>query len=148
MSLLNYTTTVPVHRTLGQVTELLVKAGARQMMTEYAADGAPTGLTFAIAVEGGAVAFSLPVHVHRVVAVMQKDRRIPPRYRTPEQGERVAWRIMKDWLEAQLAIVATEMVTLDQVMLPYMRTTDGGTFYEDYVAGVAPLPAMAAGSGA
>jgi hypothetical protein len=48
VSLLNYSTTVPVHRTLGQVTELLVKAGARQMMTDYGEDGAPSGITFSV----------------------------------------------------------------------------------------------------
>jgi hypothetical protein len=67
----------------------------------------------------------------------------PPRYRTPEHAERVAWRIVKDWLEAQLAIVATEMVTFDQVMLAYVRTSDGTTLYDLYRGG--GLPALGAG---
>ena len=57
---------------------------------------------------------------------------MPPRYSTPEHAERVAWRIVKDWLEAQLAIIRTEMVTLDQVMLPYMVGDEGHTVYELY----------------
>ena len=43
---------------------------------------------------------------------------------------RVAWRILKDWVAAQLAIVETEMVSLDEVMLPYLRSDDGRTLYE------------------
>ena len=35
MSLLNYTTSVPVSRTVGQVQGLLVEAGARAIMAEY-----------------------------------------------------------------------------------------------------------------
>lgn len=145
MSLLNYSTTVPVHRTLGQVTELLVKAGARQMMTDYGEDGAPSGITFSVETALGLRAFMLPVKVDAVCQVLQKDRKIPPRLRTPEQGQRVAWRIMKDWLEAQLAIIDTEMVTLDQVMLPYMRSADGETFYDAYLNGHGTQPALGAG---
>jgi hypothetical protein len=83
------------------------------------------------------------VKVDAVCQVLQKDRKIPPRLRTPEQGQRVAWRIMKDWLEAQLAIVATEMVSFDQVMLPYMRTNDGRSVYEHYLD--SGLPALTEG---
>lgn len=34
MPLLNYTTTVPVHRTVGQVQALLVEAGGQQLALE------------------------------------------------------------------------------------------------------------------
>ena len=144
MPLLNYTTSVAVDRTLAQVQSLLVKAGARQMMTEFAENGTPAGLMFSIQTPQGLRAFTLPVEADRVQAVLRKDRAIQPRFKTPEHAERVAWRILKDWLEAQLAIVATEMVTIDQVMLPYMRTIDGSTVYEAYLSG-AVQPALPAG---
>jgi hypothetical protein len=51
--LLNYTTTVPVSRTIGQVHALLVEGGARQIMTTYNNVGTPTGVAFAIEVPGG-----------------------------------------------------------------------------------------------
>ncbi len=35
----------------------------------------------------------------------------------------VAWRIVKDWLEAQLALLQSRQVKLEQVMLPYMLGT-------------------------
>jgi len=73
------------------------------------------------------------VQSDRVHKVLRADRTVAPRYKTVEQAERVAWRIMKDWLEAQLAIIATEMVTLDQVFLPYMQGDDGRTVYELYL---------------
>jgi len=141
--LLNYTTTVSVSRTVGQVHELLVKAGARQIMSDYAEGGVPTGVMFALHTMDGVRAFKLPVHTDRVMKVMRQDRATPPRYKNPEQAERVAWRILKDWLEAQLAIVQTEMVSFDEVMLPYMRAVDGRTMYEMYLEG--QLPALASG---
>ena len=49
-----------------------------------------------------------------------------------EQAERVAWRILKDWVEAQMAILESEMVQMDEIFLPYMIGNGGGTFYELY----------------
>lgn len=140
MPLLNYTTTVPVARTIGAVQALLVEAGARAIQTEYDDVGRPTSIAFAIETAYGKRYFQLPVSAERVEAVLGRDR-IEGRYKTPEHAERVAWRIVKDWLEAQLAIIRTEMVTLDQVMLPYMRSDNGLTVYEVYRDQQLALPA-------
>lgn len=43
-------------------------------------------------------------------------------------------RLYADLVAAQLAIIETQMVTFDQVMLPYLRTDDGTTMFERYVA--------------
>jgi hypothetical protein len=141
--LLNYTTTVPVSRSIGQVHALLVEGGARQIMTAYDDVGTPTGVSFAIQVPGGTRGFKLPVQTDRVLAVLLRAGR-QGHGATPnaEQAERVAWRIAKDWLEAQLAIVKTEMVTFEQVMLPYMQSEDGRTLYELYVEGEVGRPAL------
>jgi hypothetical protein len=138
--LLNYTTTVAVGRTIGQIQGLLVEAGARQVMTEYDEVGRATGIAFAVQTAHGPRTFVLPVNSGRVEAVLKRDK-VPARYSTPEHAERVAWRIVKDWVEAQLAIIRTEMVTLDQVMLPYMRGDDGRTVYELYIDRQLALPA-------
>lgn len=47
-----------------------------------------------------------------------------------EQSERVAWRIVKDWVEAQMAILESEMVTMDEIFLPYMLNRNGDTVYK------------------
>ena len=129
MPLLNYSTTVPAHRTVSQITEILAKAGAEQILTKYD-NGRAVGVAFAIQAPHGLANYTLPVDVTAVHQVMRRDAQ--PRFRTPEQAERVAWRIMKDWIEAQLAIVACRMVSFDQVMLPYMATASGQTVYEVY----------------
>ena len=49
------------------------------------------------------------------------------------RAERVAWRVIKDWLEAQLALIDAQMATLDQVMLPYLVIdATGKTLYGSY----------------
>lgn len=139
MPLLNYTTSVPVSRTLSQVHGLLIEAGARAIMTEYDEDRKASGMSFAVQTPFGQQGYTLPVRTERVLAVLVRDG-VGPKYRTPEHAERVGWRILKDWLEAQLALLSTEMVTLDQVMLPYMRGDDGRTVYELYLDKQLALP--------
>lgn len=140
MPLLNYTTTVPVARSIGQVQGLLVEAGARKVMTSYDHVGHAEGITFAVETGLGLRTFTLPVSASSVLSVLVRDG-VPPRYATPDHAERVAWRIVKDWIEAQLAIIRTEMVTLDQVMLPYMQARDGRTIYDLYLDQQLALPA-------
>lgn len=131
MPLLNYTTDVPVSRTLGHVQALLVEAGARSISTEYDEVGKAAGMGFVVQTAYGVRHFVLPVNAAKVRAVLVADK-VQARYQTPEHAERVAWRIIKDWLEAQLAIIRAEQASLDQVMLPYMSDGDR-TVYELYV---------------
>lgn len=130
MPLLNYTTTIAAGKTAGEMQAMLAKAGATHVQTTYE-NGAPAGLLFTIGTPAGVRTFALPVNADAVTAVLRKQG-VPQKYRTPDQAERVAWRILKDWLAAQLAIIATEMVTLDQVMLPYMTDGSGKTVYDLY----------------
>ncbi len=43
------------------------------------------------------------------------------------QSVRTAWRIVKDWVEAQMALVETKMVSTQEVFLPYTVMRDGKT---------------------
>ena len=54
------------------------------------------------------------------------------------------WRVHRG--QAQLALIATQMVTLEQVFLPYALTVDGRTVYEHVQAEkwLAALPPPAA----
>jgi hypothetical protein len=143
MPILNYTTEVPAARTVGQIQTILAEAGADQILAEYR-DKRVVALSFTTDTPVGPQAFRLPADPARVFAVLKRQR-VAPRYATMEQAERVAWRIVKNWIEAQLAIIQTEMVTLDQVMLPYMRTAGGETLYERYLG--QGLRLLEAGSG-
>jgi hypothetical protein len=140
MPLLNYTTEVDVLKTAGQIQAVLVQAGARRISTEYNQVGKPTGISFEVETGFGVRHFELPVNGPAVRTVLE-EQRVERRYRTAEQAERVAWRITKDWVEAQLAIIQTDMVTLDQVMLPYMLVDDGRTVYGVYRDQQLALPA-------
>ena len=131
MPILNYTTEVAASRTVGQIQDILAKAGAAQILAEYDR-GRVIALSFTVITPTGPQAFTLPVRPEQVRAVLLRQK-VQPRYQTLEHAERVGWRIVLDWIKAQLAIIQTEMVTLDEVMLPYMRAQDGTTMYDRYL---------------
>lgn len=124
--ILNYTTTVTAQRTAGEVQSILGKAGASTVATTYDS-GRPSGVSFVLDSPAGRAGYTLPVKVDGVRRAL--DRHAPPRFRSAAQAERVAWRIAKDWLEAQLALVEAGMAELAEVMLPYQVTGDGRTVY-------------------
>jgi len=124
----NYSTTVTARKSIGEIQGMLVAHGAKCILTDYD-EGKPVGLAFIVATPYGEVPFRLPANIDRVQAVLNKQR-----VRTEvsvELASRVAWRILKDWIRAQMAILDTEMVSVDQIFLPYMEAGEKGkTLYE------------------
>ena len=128
MPLLNYTTKVDVYTTLGAIQGQLVKHGAKKIMQDYDDHGRIAALTFLIDTPAGARGIRLPANVDKVHTVLHRQKVKCDR----EQAERVAWRIVKDWVEAQMAILESEMVEMDEIFLPYMVNNNGQTFFEAY----------------
>jgi hypothetical protein len=71
----------------------------------------------------------IEVLVYRVRAAL-KQRKAHFESEWKLQAVRTSWRIVKDWTEAQMALVETQMVTTAQVFLPYAVMRDGRTLGE------------------
>ena len=129
MPIKNYTTRVPVSRTVAALSDHLARHGVSMIQTLYGGQGQPAGLRFALDTDSGTLTFAMPVKVDGVYAALVRDN-VWPRgmSRTEEarreQAQRVAWRILHDWALAQLAIVEAEMAELQEVFLPYMLSGD------------------------
>lgn len=128
MTILNYTTSIATEKSAMQIQQKLVKANARAVLSEYEG-GVLSHISFKIETKHGEMAFRLPANIDGVLRAMQRDKKVSKSQCTREQAARVAWRIVKDWVEAQLAIIEADMATLSQVFLPYMQTRQG-TVYE------------------
>ena len=142
---LNWTTTIPVHQTVAECQSILAQAGASSASVHFDG-GQPAGLSFSLKTPHGQRNFTLPVNiegVQRVLAQANKEGKLRSdghrnaRLEGPEHAARVAWRVVKDWLEANLALIAANMATIDEVMLPYLHIQVGGeekTLFEHYKA--------------
>ncbi len=126
MPIKNYTTRVPAAQTVGEIQGILACHGARKVMMDYGDDGKVECVTFALDVGGILQGFRLEARPKGVLAVMAKDRVKCDQ----EQAERIAWRNLKDWITAQLALVETEQATMDELFLPMRMDRSGQTLYE------------------
>lgn len=129
--------------------------GARRIAVDYDDAGVPSALDFVLATPHGQRSFSLPADVGRMQALLQDEDRAG-RLKTGSraertsraQAERVAWRVMRTWLEAQLALVAAQMVDLDQALLAFVQIdASGRTLYEAYKEKERAALSIAAGTG-
>lgn len=127
MPIKNYTTKVPAAQSVAEIVGALASHGAMKIQQDYDA-GRPISIAFVIDTPSGLRGFRLPSSTDRVKAVLLRQKvKIDD-----AQAERVAWRILRDWVMAQMAILETEMVAIDQIMLPYMVNDQGRTVYELY----------------
>lgn len=152
MPLLNYTTEVPVDRTLAEISKILRDGGASAVMMEYNGAREVDAVSFRLKETSfGECAYRLPANVPAVIlhlnAEIAKGKRDGSRRlvlplslkNNKEQAERIAWRIVKDWLEAQVAINQVGAAKLEQVMLPFAVDSSGETFYQRLVNRGGPL---------
>ena len=135
--LLNYTTSIEASKSVGEIMELLQRARAQSVMTEYSPDGEIAALSFRLMTPSGLLTFRMPADIAAVGLVMHGQAQkgnIPKRFGNDlAQARRVAWRILKDWLAAQLALIETNLAKAEQVLLPYAQHPDTGkTVYETF----------------
>lgn len=135
MAIKNYTSKVSVYESLGEIQGALAAHGARQIMVEYDGDGKVMALAFSIESPMGRRAFSLPANVEGVRAVMAKQGVKD----VNGQAERTAWRNVRDWVLAQMAIIEAGMAQMDEVFLPYLTNGNGQTLYQLYQGGALAL---------
>ena len=116
MKIMNYTTKVPAARSIAEIEVLLASNGATHVMKEYMGDGRVISIKFQLA---NKVGYMLPANTERVFATLTKGKRNFQKKTWEAQSERVAWRVLLDWLHAQLSLIAIGQAEFDQVMLPY-----------------------------
>ena len=115
---------------LGEIQGALARAGATKIMVDYES-GKPTAVTFAIETAAGMRGFRLPAAVDGTLRVFTAQRIKADR----DQAERTAWRNIRDWVLAQLALVESCDIAVDEVFFPYLTDKSGKTLYQVYAAG-------------
>lgn len=132
MAILNYTTTVDSFKTVSEIEYILMKHKAKSIMKTYDGESI-TGLSFLIDTGMQQIPVRLPVKVDECLEVLKQEKKNSSRSNieaTRDQAERVAWRILKDWVEAQMALLDIQMVRFEELFLPYIETQTGQTIYE------------------
>jgi hypothetical protein len=143
--ILNYTTEVRVEKTIDEIKAIL-RAHQARSVTEVYDGGKVSALEFVFDTGWGPRAYLLPAKPEAVLRLMIEQRNkgkrtwtrgyvdpAQPTQSLVEQAERTAWRTIKSWVEAQMALMATRQVSFEQIFLPYALVDDGSrTMFDVY----------------
>lgn len=133
MPLLNYTTKIPYQKTMAEVEALLMVHGASEIYKKVDDEGHVSALLFRLRTPDGNLPIRLPIDANATLEVLQKqylNREVDRRFATKDHARKVAWRIIKDWLQAQVWLVETQMAKMEEILLPYLMVDSNHTLYE------------------
>lgn len=132
MAILNYSTTVGADKSISEIEMALVRHNVKSVMKNYE-DGQVIGLSFVIDTGYSQVPVCMPARIDACLKVLQEEKKKNPRKNikaTKEQAEWVAWRILKDWTEAQMALIDIQMAKTEEIFMPYIVDQTGKTLFQ------------------
>ena len=129
----NYTSQVPVSRSVQHIEDRLVKHGAKNILKLYEKQKL-IGIAFIISVNERDMPFRLPARIDRVEKNL-RNAILRPRKgtmdRVADQAERTAWRLLADWIDVQMSLIELDQVELLEVFMPYIYDhSKEKTFFE------------------
>jgi hypothetical protein len=134
------TTEISPEKTINEIEALLCKSGASAIVKDFKS-GETVAVAFKISAGGQDIPFRLPCRWEAIQKQLCErredfknawsDQQIKEiRTRVEPQAKRVAWRQILRWIQAQLALVDTEMVKMEEVFMPYVQLRGGKTIFE------------------
>lgn len=125
MTVRNYTTQIVVEKTIMEIEQILLKFGAEGIYKEYKGNKI-SGLMFYLMKDNQKIPFKIPMSIEKTRTIITKavqEGKLPRKFLNEplrsEQGERVAWRIIKDWIDSQLSLLQMQFAEAIEILLPY-----------------------------
>lgn len=141
MTLKNYTSIVPVDRTISEIEGILVKVGAKKILKDYQG-GKVVAISFIWELDGKVIPVRLPARFERVAEALRRrfnsDKSLTSHQlamirkmmKDPASCERTVWRILKDWLESNIAIMELDQLNMMEALLPFTIVKGDKTLYD------------------
>jgi hypothetical protein len=137
---LNWTTKIRAKVTAQECVGMLVDHGAERAGLTVK-DRRPVGIEFQISTKWGLRHYALPVDVDASQALLFQaidEGRIVPggggrtraQLTSREHAEDVAWRVMRDWLEVQIAMIEAGLATMERLLLSWQLVAPGQDMFD------------------
>ena len=142
MILKNYTTDKSYLRTIPEIEQLLISIGAQKILKDYDTQGNCTAISFIISFDGRNIPIKLPARIDRIPLALRRlyneDKSLTSNQRTllkkamsdNNRARNIGWRIIQDWLEAQIAVKTLDQINMLEALLPFTVMREGKTMYE------------------
>lgn len=145
MFLKNYTSDVPVSKTIARIEQVLIRCGVTGIMKEYGLNQKVVAITFRVKEHGIEQMIRLPADEEKALEALWLDyigddllpngdlkwdcRKKKKRNDFTDQAARTAWKIIQDWVEVQMSMIQLKQADTLQVFMPYLY--DGKrTYYQ------------------
>ena len=135
----NITSAIKPEKTIMEIESLLAKFGAKAILKEYAGERV-TAISFYIeSPEGQRIPFKLPMKIEKTRAIIEQavearklTRKFLDEPHRTDKAMIVGWRIIKDWIHAQISLAEIEYADPVEIFLPYAwNPITEKTFYEE-----------------
>jgi hypothetical protein len=125
-ALKNYTSAARVDKVENDIKKIILDFGGIGIITDYDDNGWIISLIFKINIDQETRLISIPVDWKKTAGVLKEQKY----YKDDYHAYRVSLANVRDWLDAQLAIYATQMYEFPQIFLPYMMMKEGKSVYD------------------
>ena len=133
----NYTSSVSAAKSIMHIEECLAANGASSIIKQYGLiDKKVIAISFFINIGDsvGFTPFRLPANVSAVEAILRRACKKPRKSfddKVKQQAERTAWKILSDWVDAQMALIQMDQAKLIEVFMPYIwYERQGKSFFQ------------------
>ena len=134
----NITSRIKPEKTIMEIEQILARFGAKAILKEYSGERVTAISFFIIAPSGSKIPFKLPLKLEQMRAVIEKavdERKLAHKFSNePHRTDKaliVGWRIIKDWIHAQLSLAEVEFANPVEIFLSYAwNPVEEKTFYE------------------
>ena len=124
MALKNYTSTISASKSISFIENKLVANKARDILKRYDDKGRVESIMFIIPVNGNDYPFKLPARLSECEKILQASlsQRARPetRRKVKDQAEKTAWKIIADWVDAQMALIELQQAEMMEIFMPYL----------------------------
>lgn len=123
-----------------EIEHILVKFGAEGVLKQYKGQKIDA-IMFFLVKDGQKIPFKIPMNIERTRAIITnlvKEGKLPKKYLDEPlrsaQGERVAWRVIKDWIDSQLSLMEMQFADPIEIFLPYAyNMVENKTMYQKFL---------------
>lgn len=135
MGLLNYSTKKEAEESAKEIGSKLLLHGVADLNFDFGKDIVFIEFSRYTQIKGEKASYKITTKINPVFELLKQQKRSGEIKIdiTPNQAKRVAWRIIKRWIEAQLAFVETGMLSFEEVFLSYKLDEETGiNLIEEY----------------
>jgi hypothetical protein len=120
----NYTSSVAAARSVAHIEAVLAAHGAQSVLKQYDPETRKLiAVSFFMQIGHKLIPFRLPARADQVFILFRNAmKRTTPGIleKAQEQAERTAWKIISDWVDAQMALVDLQQAEIAEIFMPYM----------------------------